>query len=86
MAFRTGDYVYLADLPRRLLCRVTCAESGRTRTGQFHILTLEPLAKPWNDWREAPLIVRFDDDVRAVDTRELWRAAPPARFRTTSVA
>ena len=86
MAFRTGDIVYPADLPRRLLCRVTCAESGRTRTGSFQILTLEPLAKPWNEWHEAPLIVRFDDDVLAADTRELWRASMAARFRTASVA
>jgi len=86
MAFRTGDIVYPADLPRRLLCRVTCAESGRTRTGSFQILTLEPLAKPWNEWGDAPLIVRFDDAVRAVDARDLWCAPTVARFRTAGVA
>ena len=73
MAFRPGDYVYPADLPRRLLCRVTCAESGRTRTGPFQILTLEPLGKPWSEWHEAPLIVRLDEDVRRVVARDLWR-------------
>jgi hypothetical protein len=86
MAFRTGDYVYPADLPQRLLCRVTCAESGSTRTGPFQILTLEPLAKPWNEWLGASLIVRFDHDVLAADTRELWRAPVAARFRTAGVA
>jgi hypothetical protein len=77
MAFRPGDYVYPADLPRRLLCRVTCAESGRTRTGPFQILTLEPLGKPWSEWREAPLIVRLDGSVRRVIARDLW-CAPSA--------
>src|SRR5438270_10271 len=43
MAFRPGDYVYPADLPRRLLCRVAAAESGRTRTGAFQLLTPEAL-------------------------------------------
>ena len=63
MAFRPGDYVYPADLPRRLLCRVAAAESGRTRTGAFQILTLEPLEKPWSDWRDRTLILRLDEDV-----------------------
>ena len=86
MAFRTGDFVYPTDLPRRLLCRVTCVESGSTRTGPFQILTLEPLGRPWNQWDDAPLIVRFDHDVLAVDRDELARAAEPARFRTQNVA
>ena len=86
MAFRTGDYVYPADLPRRLLCRVTCAESGSTRTGPYQILTLQPLGRPWNEWGDGTLIVRFDGDVRAVDTRDFWQGAPPARFRTSDVA
>ena len=73
MTFRAGDYVYPADLPRRLLCRVARAERGETRTGAFQILTLEPLEKPWSDWPEAPLIVRLDADVRAVGARDLRR-------------
>jgi hypothetical protein len=79
MTFRPGDYVYPADLPRRVLCRVACAETASTRTGPFQILTLEPLAKPWNEL-DAPLIVRLDGDVRPVAPRELWRAtgAPAA--------
>ncbi len=72
MAFRPGDYVYPADLPRRLLCRVTCAESGSTRTGPFQILTLEPLGRPWNEWGESTLIVRLDEHVRRVAARDLW--------------
>ena len=40
MEFQPGDYVYPADLPQRLLCRVTEAESGRTEMGPFQILTL----------------------------------------------
>ena len=75
MAFRPGDYVYPADLPRRLLCRVAAAESGRTRTGTFQILTLEPLEKPWSDWPGPNLVVRFDEAVRPAPARDLWRGA-----------
>jgi len=81
MAFRPGDYVYPADLPRRLLCRVAAAESGRTRTGTFQILTLEPLEKPWSDWPGPNLVVRFDEAVRPAPARDLWRGVvgrPPA--------
>ena len=77
MEFQAGDYVYPADLPRRLLCRVMAVESGRTRTGAFQILTLEPLEKPWSDWPRPNLIVRFDDGVRAVPARDLWRTTVP---------
>ena len=72
MTFRRGDYVYPADLPRRLLCRVASAETGTTPTGAFQILTLEPLDKPWSEWRERTLIVRFDEDVLPA-----WGGAPP---------
>ncbi len=75
MAFRPGDYVYPADLPRRLLCRVAATESGRTRTGAFQILTLEPLERPWSDWPGANLIVRFDESLRAVPARDLRQSA-----------
>jgi hypothetical protein len=75
MAFRPGDYVYPADLPRRLLCRVVAVESGRTRTGAFQILTLEPLEGPWSDWPHATPIMRFDEAVRAAPARDLWRLA-----------
>ena len=69
MEFQPGDYVYPADLPQRLLCRVTEAESGRTETGPFQILTLEPVDGPWSTWGESALLVRFDADVRPVAAR-----------------
>ena len=75
MAFRPGDYVSPADLPRRLLCRVAAAESGQTRTGAFQILTLEPLEKPWSDWPPPNLIVRFGESVRPAPARALWQSA-----------
>jgi hypothetical protein len=59
MTFRTGDYVYPVDLPRRVLCRVTGVETS----DGVQILTLQALEKPWSDL-DAPLIVRFDGDVR----------------------
>jgi hypothetical protein len=73
MAFRPGDYVYPADLPRRLLCRVACAESGTTRTGAFQILTLEPVEKPQCDWPEGTFLVRLDENVLPAPARDLWR-------------
>jgi len=59
MSFRTGDYVYPVDLPRRVLCRVTGVETS----DGVQILTLQALEKPWSDL-DTPLIVRFDGDVR----------------------
>jgi hypothetical protein len=59
MRFRTGDYVYPVDLPRRVLCRVTDVDTS----DGVQILTLQALEKPWSDL-DAPLIVRFDGDVR----------------------
>src|SRR6202040_3199162 len=43
VTYQTGDYVYPADLPRRLLCRVRQTESLTVRTGTSQILKLEPL-------------------------------------------
>jgi hypothetical protein len=78
MAFRPGDYVYPADLPRRLLCRVASTESGTTRTGAFQILTLEPVDKPWTEWPEGTLLVRLDENVLPAPARDLWRTGTAA--------
>ena len=77
--YQLGDYVYPADLPRRLLCRVANAESGRTRTGAFQILTLEPLEGPWRRWPDTSHVVRLDEDVEPARARDLWRAGTAAR-------
>ncbi len=74
MAFRPGDYVYPADLPRRLLCRVTSAECGTTEGGAFQILTLEPLERPESEWPDGTLLVRLDEHVLPAPARDLWRA------------
>jgi hypothetical protein len=71
--YRPGDYVYLADLPRPLLCRVKDTESSRTRTGRFQILTLKPLEGPWLEWPDLQL-VRLDEAVEPARARDLWRA------------
>ena len=77
--FQLGDYVYPSGLPRRLLCRVACTETGRTRTGKFQILTLEPLEGPWRRWPETSQVVRLDEDVLPAGARDLWRAGTPLR-------
>jgi hypothetical protein len=73
MRYRTGDYVYPADLPRRVLCRVACAEPGSTPTGAFQILTLEPLDGPWRASLAVDRVIRLDADVRPVPAEDLWR-------------
>ena len=73
--FRTGDYVYPVDLPRRVLCRVSQAESARTTTGAFQILTLEPLKWPGRPAVGPQPVLRFDQDVRRAGTRDLWHAS-----------
>jgi hypothetical protein len=75
MAYRCGDYVYPAGLPRPVLCRVRGAESGRTRTGMFQILTLEPLEGPWRDTAPTAVVMRFDADVLPATPRDLWSGA-----------
>jgi hypothetical protein len=80
MKYNLGDYVYPVDLPRRVLCRVSGADRGRTRSGPFQILTLEPLEGPWREWPDTGFLVRLDGDVLPARARDLWRAgAFPAR-------
>ncbi len=71
--FQLGDYVYPTDLPRRLLCRVARTETGKTHTGTFQILTLEPLEGPWRGSPDTRQVVRLDEDVLPASARDLWR-------------
>ena len=73
--YRAGDYVYPADLPRRVLCRVATADRAVTPAGEFQILTLEPLEGPWQ-WRLGGRLVRFDEAVLPVPTDEVRPAEP----------
>ncbi len=79
MKYHAGDYVYPADLPRRVLCRVACAEHGSTSTGGFQILTLEPLEGPWHAWPEVHRIIRLDADVLPAPAHDLWRLGNATR-------
>ena len=58
MIYQSGDYVYPADLPRPLLCRVDRAETVTVRDGRAQILRLEPLEGPWP---QGTVLVRLDD-------------------------
>ena len=69
--YQPGDYVVVADLPRRLLCRVAGADSACSGADMYQILTLEPLEEPWRAWG-TPL-VRLDEAVEPAPARELWR-------------
>ncbi len=78
--YRAGDYVYPADLPRPVLCRVADAEPAVTPSGIFQILTLQPLDGPWRDGTQ---LVRFAEAVRpaprpATSGRDRSEAAPTA--------
>ena len=70
MTYQTGDYVYPADLPRRLLCRVRQTESLTVRTGTSQILRLEPLEGPWPAGTE---LIRMDEWVIPARPRRLWQ-------------
>ncbi len=70
MTYHTGDYVYPADLPRRLLCRVRQTESLTVRTGTSQVLKLEPLEGPWPAGTE---LVRMDEWVIPARPRGLWQ-------------
>ncbi len=59
--YQAGDYVYPTDLPRRLLCRVTQAESLNPSGEGFQVLKLTPLEGPW---RAGAQLVRFAEGVR----------------------
>src|SRR5436309_11283297 len=74
--YRAGDYVYPADLPRRVLCRVATADCAVTPAGEFQILTLEPLEGPWQS-RLGGRLVRFDEAVLPAPTDDV-RASEPA--------
>jgi len=83
MIYQSGDYVYPADLPRPLLCRVDRAETVSVRDGRSQILRLEPLEGPWP---QGTVLVRLDDCVLPAEPRQLWqgaliRAPRPGRAR-----
>jgi hypothetical protein len=82
MIYQTGDYVYPADLPRPLLCRVRKTENLGVRSGPAQILKLEPLEGPWP---EGTMLVRLDEYVMPARPRQLWQGAlirPPRPTRS----
>jgi hypothetical protein len=85
MIYQSGDYVYPADLPRPVLCRVSKAENVHVRNGLSQILRLEPLEGPWPT---GTTLVRLDEYVLPAQPRQLWqgsliRLAVPPRGRPT---
>ena len=76
MIYQPGDYVYPADLPRPLLCRVTRAENLAIRKGTSQVLKLEPLEGPWPS---GTTLVRLDEYVLPARPRQLWQSSSPIR-------
>jgi hypothetical protein len=74
MIYQPGDYVYPADLPRPMLCRVTRAENLAIRKGTPQVLKLEPLEGPWPS---GTALVRFDEYVLPARPRQLWQSSSP---------
>jgi hypothetical protein len=72
MIYQSGDYVYPADLPRPVLCRVSKAENVHVRTGMSQILKLEPLEGPWP---AGTTLVRLDEYVLPAEPRQLWQGS-----------
>ena len=87
MIYQPGDYVYPADLPRAVLCRVSKAENVHVRTGMAQILRLEPLEGPWP---AVTTLVRLDEYVVPAKPRQLWQGSlirtslPPHKRPTRS--
>jgi hypothetical protein len=81
MIYQPGDYVYPADLPRPMLCRVQEAERADTRTGGGQILVLDPLDGPWP---AGTTLIRLDGAVVPAWPRQLRKAT--ARPGTTAAA
>src|SRR5439155_348202 len=77
MLYQPGDYVYPADLPRPIVCRVEDVESLRVGREVSQVLKLEPLEGPWP---AGTLLIRLDAAVVPVPARTLWRGRglPPA--------
>jgi len=76
MIYQPGDYVYPADLPRPMLCRVTRAENLAIRKGTSQVLKLEPLEGPWPS---GTTLVRLDEYVLPARPRQLWQSSSPIR-------
>ena len=69
MTYRTGDYVFPTDLPRRFLCRVERAETLTVGDERSQILRLEPLEGPWP---AGTTLIRLDPSVVRAAPRDLW--------------
>lgn len=66
-----GDYVFLADLPRPLLCLVLDAKTLAVGAGRSQMLKLAPLEGPWPP---DTTLIRLDHCVKRCDVRGRWRA------------
>jgi hypothetical protein len=69
MTYRTGDYVFPTDLPRRFLCRVAQAEPLSVGRERSQILRLQPLEGPWP---AGTTLIRLDPSVVRAGARDLW--------------
>jgi hypothetical protein len=73
--YHIGDRVVPADLPRRLVCRVTATDDVPLRDGEHaQILTLQPLDGPWE---QGTTLVRLDSAVHPAGLPTGAVAAPP---------
>jgi len=60
--YQVGDQVVPVDLPRQVVCRVASTDEVPLGDGESaQILTLEPLAGPWE---QGTTLVRLDSAVR----------------------
>jgi hypothetical protein len=69
MTYRTGDYVFPTDLPRRFLCRVSQAETFSVGSERSQILQLQPLEGPWP---AGTILIRLHPSVVRAGARDLW--------------
>ena len=69
MTYRTGDYVFPTDLPRRFLCRVAESETLVVGRERCQILKLQPLEGPWPP---QTTLIRLDPSVMRAVPGDLW--------------
>ena len=77
MTYESGDLVFPADLPRRLLCRVISTQGMTTADGPRQLLRLEPLEG--QDWHPGISLIRRGDLVLPARLGDLWRAGMATR-------
>jgi hypothetical protein len=75
MIYQRGDFVYPADLPCPVMCRVVSVQRLRHGIARGQLLELEAVEGPWPP---GTLLIRLDDVVVPIQSRQFREPSPPA--------